>query len=672
VYTAPLATGTFNVTVTVTDANGCEATEMVMVDDAPELLLELTGENVSCFEGSDGQITAAGDGGAGNFTYEWSDNQTGATATGLEAGNYTVTLTDDNGCTMEASLEITEPSALTTSTDSETATCNPAPDGTASVTAGGGTTPYSYLWSDGQSGEQATSLTEGTYYVTVTDANGCTALDTVTVDGIPDIELTASAQDVSCNGGNDGQGSVMASGGSGNYTYDWGNGLPDSDSQNSLSANTYNVTVTDELGCTASIAVIVDEPAALSLNTSVSMISCSGGSDGRAEVNVTGGTAPYSINWSNGDTTAIATDLGLGTYTATIIDANGCSSTATVLVEEASPISVATEVEEVECYGERTGAARVLVNGGLPPYTYSWSNGDIGNEVSNVTAGDYVVSITDAAGCEVVEELTIPQPDAPLAAVVEAIDVSCFGQEDGRIEITAEGGTPGYRYSLDGEFYSGSSTFLALAPGAYGVLVEDARGCTILLDAVQVGEPEPVLVDLGEDRSIDFGEVIQLEPEISGGVGAFGYEWFPKDPTLIDCFDCSSPTVSVSFQVPFKVIVTDEDGCVGEDLLTLYAKKDRPVVVPTGFTPNDDGRNDVLMVHAREDIDLTIHHFRIFDRWGELLFEAKDFQPNDPDFGWDGKFRGELVNDGVVVWDIQVEYIDGLKEVFKGHTTLIR
>lgn len=660
--------------VTVTDDNGCEAYGSVNVEEATELNISLDGTDVSCFEGADGTITATGTGGTETYTFLWNDSQgqTTATATSLSAGMYTVTMTDNNNCEITADYVITEPTALSSTTDSEAATCNPDPDGTATVNASGGTPPYDYLWSDGQTVPIAQALTAGTYYVTITDDNDCTLIDTVEVDGIPMIVLDASSEDVSCNGGNDGQGSIIAVGGSGVYEYDWGAGLPDSPTQTSLSANDYVVTVTDELGCTETITVSVDEPAALTLSTDTEMIRCSGGSDGSAEVLISGGTAPYSVSWSNGDIGNMADSLGLGTYTVTVEDDNGCIESTSVLIEEASPISVTIEVEEVDCYGDRTGSARLLVSGGLPSYTYSWSNGSTAHEIQDVPAGDYTVLITDAAGCEVMEEIYVPQPDEPLEAAITAVDVSCYGEQDGRIIIDATGGTPGYRYSIDGNFFSGSSTFLGLSAGAYGVLVEDANGCILLLDAVEVEEPDPIIVDLGEDRSINFGDTIRLNPEITGGVGAFGYDWFPQDSSIMNCFECSAPLIYVDFQVSFKVIVTDETGCEGEDIVTIYAKKNRPILVPTGFSPNGDNQNDVLMVHARNDIEMNITSYRIFDRWGEQVFEATDFQPNDPVYGWDGTFRGEAVNAGVFIWHVEVEYIDGLKEEFKGHTTLIR
>lgn len=657
--------------VTVTDVNGCLAVDSVDILAPPALTLDLEVDSILC-NGSTGQITAAGGGGIGTLMYNWSNGQDTPIAADLTAGSYSVTITDENSCTLADTLVISEPTALTTSTSSTTATCQPEPDGSATISAGGGTPPYSYLWSNGETLPIAQSLIAGTYFVTVTDDNDCTVVDSVVVDGTFPIELSQDAQPVSCNGRSDGSGTVTAVGGQLPYSYDWGAGLPDSPTQSNLSAGTYVVTVTDASGCEASIEIIISEPSVLLISTTTSMITCSGSADGSASVTVGGGTQPYNILWSNGDTDPQTENLGLGSYTVQVTDANGCEASGEVVISEASPINITVEVEDIDCYGDATGAATLAVSGGLPPYTYAWPNGINEPGATDLVSDLYLVTITDAADCALVEEVFVPQPNAPLEAVLMATDVSCYGSEDGRIEVEVEGGTPGYRYSLDGEFFSGSSTFLGLSPGAYGVLVEDDNGCTLLLDAVGVNEPDPIIVDLGSTRAIPFGEVIRLRPEITGGVGAFGYDWFPQDSSLLDCFECSEPLVSVDFQASVRVVVTDETGCTGEDIVNVYATKNRPILVPTGFSPNDDSQNDRLIVHARDNIELNIVYYRIFDRWGEILYEATDFQPNDPTFGWDGTFRGELLNSGTFIWAVGVEYRDGLQEEFRGHTNLIR
>ncbi len=659
--------------VQVTDANGCTGADSIEVPDAPALELTLQPTPPLCFDGSDGSISAEASGGAGGYTFDWSDQQSGPSVSGLAAGSYSLTLTDANGCTLADTIALQQPTALATSTISDTASCLPEPDGSATVTVSGGTPAYTYNWSDGQTLANAQGLEEGFYTVTVSDANGCSTVDTALVDAVPGLEITPTAFPASCFGATNGSLSVEVAGGDGDYTFTWSAGLPSQPDVENLSAGTYGLTVSDGLGCTATANLAVGQPSAIAITEAVSMVSCAGGDDGGVALSITGGTPPYSVSWSNGETGPGLEGLSLGTYQATVVDANNCTATIEVAVEEASPIAVAVTTEPVLCFGDQTGAAQVAVSGGLPPYAYDWSNGAATAGIEDAAAGMYTVSITDAAGCEVEETLMITQPDTALAVTAEALDVSCFGDEDGRIDLNVTGGTPTYRYSIDGgAFFSGSSTFIGLEPGTYDLQVRDANGCLFFGEPVVVGEPDPIEVSLGSTRAINFQDTIQVIPEITGGVEPFGYEWFPKDSTVLSCYRCSAPLATVDFQQSIRVIVTDITGCTGEAVFTLYAKKDRPVFVPTGFTPNGDSRNDLLTVLAREGLEADIRTFRIFDRWGEVVYETNDISPNEMTAGWDGTFRGEPMQPGVYLWFIELEYTDGLTETFKGQTTLIR
>lgn len=660
------------VSVTVTDGNGCQATAVTEVGEASPLLLELEGEGPACFDGNDGTATATVQGGAGNYSYQWSNGQSGPTASGLPSGAHRVTVTDGNGCTAVGSVLLEEPAVLTNFITTQPASCNPEPDGLATANAQGGTPPYRYSWSDGQSQANAQSLAMGVYTLTLTDANGCALTDTVEVDGIPFISLSLESRDVSCNGGADGVVSVNAQGGSGNYSYNWSAGVSSGLQASGLSAGSYSVTVADELGCESVASVMVEEPSALSLEAVVGRVSCSGERDGRISLFVAGGASPYSILWNTGDTTLAIEELGVGAYSATVTDANGCRVSRADEVVEASPIGVSIEIEDADCYGEPTGAVRVEASGGLPPFAYRWPGGETAPALEGIPAGSYALSITDAAGCEIVEEIVVGQPSGPLEAAVTPVDVSCFGKKDGRIEIAGSGGTPFYRYSLDGDFFSGNNAFIGLAPGSYNVYIQDINGCAFRAGAVTVGEPQPILVNLGETRAAGFGEAIRLQPEVTGGVGALAYYWEPLDSSLLSCFDCSTPLVTVTGQASIKAIVTDEKGCTGEDIVTVYPQKDRPVFVPTGFTPNGDGSNDRLLVHAKEDIEILVLFFRVYDRWGELLFEANGFEPNDENYGWDGAYRGQPAQGGVYIWHVGVEFVDGNREEVRGNSTLVR
>lgn len=661
------------ISVQVADVNGCTGTDSVEVGDAPALELMLQPAPVSCFGEADGSISAEAVGGAGGYTFAWSNQQAGTSVSGLVAGTYSLTLTDANGCTLADTVELQQPTELSTSTSSSTASCLPEPDGSATVTVSGGTPGYTYSWSDGQTVANPQGLEAGLYTVTVADANSCSTVDSALVDAVPALEVTADAFPASCFGAADGSLSVDVAGGDGNYSFTWSDDLaPQADVEN-LSAGTYGLTVSDGLGCETTASFVVSEPSAIIITEEVSMISCAGGEDGAVALSISGGTPAYDVSWSNGATGTDLEGLALGTYQATVVDANNCVATIAVAIEEASPIAVAVTTEPVLCFGERSGAASVTVNGGLPPYAYNWSNGAATSDIENTAAGMYTVTITDAAGCEVSEAVVIEQPDTALAATAEALGVSCFGDEDGRIDINVSGGTPTYRYSIDGgAFFSGSSTFIGLEPGTYDLQVRDANGCLFFGEPVDVSEPDPIAVSLGTTRAINYQDTVRVIPEITGGVEPFGYEWFPQDSTVLSCYRCSAPLATVDFQQSIRVIVTDITGCTGEAVFTLYAKKDRPVFVPTGFTPNGDSRNDLLTVLAREGLEADIRTFRIFDRWGEMVYEANDISPNQVNVGWDGTLRGEPLQPGVYLWFIELEYTDGLTETFKGQTTLIR
>ncbi|MCB9265303.1 MAG: choice-of-anchor L domain-containing protein [Lewinellaceae bacterium] len=671
---APTATGLppGQVSVVVSDANGCQANGMTEIGEAVPVSVEVAGDGPSCNGGGDGMATATATGGTGTYTYIWSNGQSGPSVSGLAAGAHFVTVTDGNGCIEMDTILLEEPEALENTFSTQAATCNPQPDGSAFASVQGGTPPYSYSWSDGQSQATAQNLEMGTYMLTVADAEGCVLLDTVLVDGIPAISLALEKQDVSCNGGADGSVTAVVSGGSGNYSFDWSHGAPSGPQAVNLVAGVYSLTVMDGLGCTAMASVTVGEPAAIQLETVAGRVSCSGDMDGTLSLSISGGMAPYNILWSTGETGLELEGLGVGAYSVTVTDANGCRANRTDQVLEASPIDVSLEIEAVKCYGESDGSVQVQASGGLPPFVYHWPDGSTGSVLDNLAAGSYALSITDAAGCEVVEELEVGQPSLPLQATVAPFDVSCFGKHDGRIEIETTGGTPFYRYSLDGEFFSGSNIFIGLEPGLYTVQARDYNGCTFRSEPVRIGEPGPIVVELGETLPVNFGESVQLQPEITGGAGMLGYSWEPADSSLLSCFDCREPLATVTTQVSLRLVVTDEKGCEGEDIVNVYPEKVRPVFVPTGFTPNGDGSNDKLLVHAKEDIEIRIRYFRVYDRWGELVFTANEFKPNDVDYGWDGTFRGQPVSGGVYIWHLGVEFIDGYREEFTGHTTLIR
>ena len=681
--------------VTVEDANGCTAIDSTLLTSPDAIVLDSDFSAVDCNGSNTGTATVNPSNGAGGFTYLWdgnANNQVTATAIDLEAGIYTVTVTDANMCTETIDVEVIEPTILTTSISGDDASCFGDANGNSTVVPNGGTPlpngDYTYLWNDG--GNQTTATADGLvaqptpYFVTVTDGNGCTAVDQVLIDSPTELTLAVDGIDVLCFGGNSGSATATVGGGAGNFTYLWNDAnAQTSQFANGLTANNYSVTVTDNNGCTIVESVGIFELDELVI-TEIEIINvgCNGNNSGEIDVNVEGGTGSYTYSWSNSGASQDITNLAVGTYTLTVTDVNLCQAFATYSVDEPAQLQISFTNNEIACFNGTEGEIDITITGGATGnYDVSWvgPNGftSIEEDLTELEGGEYIINIVDPNGCSVSQSVTIDQPDAPLLATSDSDDVVCYGGFDGQIHLFPIGGTSPYTYSADGVNFNGSPTQIGLVAGEYSnVTVMDANGCTTLVPPVWVSEPDEVEVNLGPDTTIVYGQGVWLIPEIFNTSGNLQYRWTPENNEHISCLDCREPYIdSLSTQTSFQIAVTDENGCTSYDVITIFVKKFREVLVPTGFSPNGDGNvNDLLLVHGREGT--TIKTFRVYDRWGELVFENNEFPINSSNLtsegGWDGTFDGKQMNPGVFVWYVEAEFEDGATEVFKGQTTLIR
>jgi len=421
-----LAAGTY--TVTVTDANNITTTATATITEPTALTASIAATNVSCNGDNSGSATVTPTGGTAPYTYLWNDGSTSDTLSNLGVGTYSVTITDINGCFITEDIIITEPVVLTTSGTQVDVTAYNGNDGSATVTASGGTAPYTYLWSNGVIGATATGLIAGTYTVTVTDANGCTSsLDFVIIQPIPLMVQSVSQTNVSCNAGSNASATIVAMGGNAPYTYLWSPTGGANSTATGLAAGTYTVLVTDSTNNTITESFTITEPVALVPTIVKTDITCNFASNGTATVSVTGGTAPYTYFWSNGMTTATATNLNVGNYSVTITDANGCKTTATASITQPAALVATPSSTNITCYGLNDGTASVTASGGTAPYTYSWSNGQTGNSLTSLGKGTYVITITDANNCSATQSFTITEPAFvyPPVAVNQSF---CIGQ----------------------------------------------------------------------------------------------------------------------------------------------------------------------------------------------------------------------------------------------------
>ncbi len=383
--------------------------------DLLQIALKTSQTVVICNGGSDGTATVIACGGTPPYTYFWSDGQTTTTASGLAAGTYTITVTDASSLSSSETITLTDPPALTLSLFQNDISCNGVNNGNAIVIANDGVPPYSYLWSTGSTSDGIFALPPGTYGITVTDANGCTASGSVTINDPAVLTVSTTITDVSCNGGSDGTATATASGGTPPYWYNISSQstnayISGTFTATGLAAGTYIVEVWDNPNnaCYFTTSVTINEPSVITVSTTTTNALCDGASDGTATVTASGGTSPYTYSWNTTpvQTTVTATGLAAGTYTVTVTDANGCTNTGTAMIAN-DPYSLSVSVSStdgIDCNvpaSDISGTATANVSGGTPLYTYLWNdpNTQTTATATELAVGTYNVTVTDANGC---------------------------------------------------------------------------------------------------------------------------------------------------------------------------------------------------------------------------------------------------------------------------------
>lgn len=662
-----------NYSVTATDALGCTITGSVIIGEASELTANPVTKDISCFGGNDGSISLNASGGTGTLSYIWDPaTASGPSPSNLTAGNYAVTISDANNCKKILTFTLNQAQKIDIAFDIGNVSCNGVFNGEATALVNGGKAPYTFKWSDPQNQTTQTvkGLAPGTYTVTVTDASGCSQTAIFDISSPAAIIVDLVAIDVSCFGGSNGAVGSSVYGGSTPYSFIWSNGST-INVANNLKAGTYSLTVTDAKGCTVSKQIDVNQPEEIVITPSITGINCPGDNTGSVTVAVTGGIPPYSGTWSNGDTGFTATNLGEGTYTLQLTDSKGCLKTGSYTITPVDTLDLNFVVTNVSCFGYADGKIEASPEGGTPGYTYIWSNGATTQIVTGLAPGTYSLTITDSRSCTYSESIPVVEPEFPLTASVEGNDIDCYGEKTGEVIFTASGGTPPLSYSVDGINFSTNSIEIGLTAGTYNCIVSDKNGCTADAGIAVVTEPLPFSVSLGPDIKIQLRRDTQLNAVVTNGTGVINYTWIVYDTSLLSCQNCPNPKLpALTDPVLFKLVVTDENGCTAFDDIVVYVDKTRYVFVPTAFTPNSDNVNDVLLTHG--ETDAFVEEFKIFDAWGEMVFEAREFNLGDKNVFWDGKVRGKDMNPGTFVWYMRIKFIDGDTELLKGSFDLLR
>ena len=611
------------------DANGCILdSTFILTSPGPigpvGLLSQYNGFNVECFGFNNGDIDLTITGGVAPFTYLWSTSDTIEDIQNLTAGLYQVEVTDTNGCVDTASFTLTEPPQILNSIFASSSSCG-NDNGLAWVQVSSGLTPYSYAWSPSSlTTDTASGLAPGWHTVIITDSVGCNRTDSVEVSALPVMTASISSQtDNLCFGRATGTATVSVSGGSSPFTFVWTNGDVGM-TADSLPAGNVSVTITDSSGCVEVVSTIIMENQAITATTSGTNALCNNINDGVASVTLAGGTAPFVVTWSNGDTGLSADSLGLGYVTYTVVDSNSCSLIDSIFINQPAAITVTvTAISSVSCFGEATGSASVsLPSGGTPPYSYAWSNGDTGPFADSLLAGTVTVIVSDSNSCSAGFNANITQPSSALSATTNSTDATCFGYNDGAISITVSGGTPNYSYSWSPAVGTGSS-ISGLTQGSYTVTVSDALNCTYST-VIVVDQPSAIITDAGENVS---GCEEQYELNATLGTGYTGLWSLSSGSGVLSNPNSTTTTVSQLGEGDNVFLWTISDGtCFGVDsvIVQLYEAGECELELPSAFSPNGDGYNDGFFIRGIDRFPDNV--LTVYNRWGNEVFHKENYK----------------------------------------------
>lgn len=470
-----------------------------------------------------------------------------ANGNGSSSGDLIVTTTG-SGVLMGGGSNLTV--VISSSTD---VLCFGQSTGSATASASGGTMPYTYVWSNGATGATANNLAAGSYTVTVTDNAAATATASVVIDQPSALVLnTPVINHVTCNGGSNGSITASASGGVSPYFFQWSNGSTGATISN-LTAGSYTVTVTDDNNCTKTATYMVTQPAAIVITlVDLNHETCAGEDDGSITISATGGATPLFAEWSNGSIGFTITGLTPDVYSVTVTDNNDCTKTATYTVNAGGTVEVdLVEIHHVTCFGGSNGAIEVNATGGVIPYSYDWSNGVMGPSINGLVAGNYVVTVTDFNGCEIIEFYTITQPPSMNVTISQTSQNLCAGDATADLTASVTGGS-----SPHNALWSNGVTGLVnsnVVAGSYTVTITDAGACTAT-STITVTDPAPLVVSVSTtDETASGANNGTATANAAGGTGAYTYVW-----------SNGQTTQSISNLPPgtYTVTVTDMNGCV--------------------------------------------------------------------------------------------------------------
>ena len=661
-----------NYTIVVTDANGCSKS----FDFGINTTGGPTGETVSispvsCANANDGAATVTPIGGTPPYTYLWQHN--GATSnslSNLSTGTYFVQISDVRSCSRTVQIDITNPSIIVLNPQVVSSTCNQA-NGSILLNVTGGQPPYSYNWFTATIVDTnfINNRAAGLYPVNVTDANGCIQSTTIAINntGIPTLP-TPTGTDVTCFGQCDG--SLISNISGVPVDFRWLDAQRNSmaplntDVINSVCAGDYFIEIiTNPQGCKSYVPVTIKAPDSITLTSNIIKdISCNGDCDGQVFVNTRGGDILYTYSWDdpNNQTEILASGLCADVYTVTATDANGCRATTSITLTDPLLLTLSTSNTNLVCSSDCNATAISTVNGGSVPYTFSWSGGQTVANPTDLCFGMNILTVTDARSCIVTDTI--------LVSAIDTVIAESLGQAnlcDGDL-VNLSGTITGSSITSFGWYLADTTTLLTttldtsfVRPiGNYTYYLNATSGTCSDTARIDVTIAPNPLVNLASEIRRFGDEVIVIE--LGNEDPSYTYLWNPG--TNLDDSTKAEPTTLTEENRTYTLLVTDTNGCTFTDSILVVYSPD--IEVPSGFTPNSDGNNDVWNIQPLEKYPNA--SVQIYNRWGQLLYE----QQNGYSVPWDGKYEGKELPIGTYYYIINLK--DSAAEPLTGPITIIR
>ncbi|MBN8703748.1 MAG: gliding motility-associated C-terminal domain-containing protein [Bacteroidetes bacterium] len=479
-------------------------------------------QNPLCNAQCNGSIQLTPSGGTSPYTYRWNNNATTSARTSLCSGVYSVSITDNRGCTVTNTITVTQPAVLGGSITVSNVTCNGSGNGGAIANGTGGTPNYNFNWGSGYTTNNSNpNLNPGTYTVTIRDANNCTTNRTYTITQPTAITSTLSTTGATCNATATGSVSASTSGGVPTYQYNWGAGYTTSANQLGVTAGNYNVIIKDANNCTITKNYTITEPTAISSTITGNNIICNGQTNGSATISASGSNGGFTYTWSNSTVGSSVNNLSANTYSVTIRDSKGCTSSKSITITQPSAITISLTTQQAYC-GQSNGSINSSVTGGNSPYTFAWSNSANTQNINNVSGGAYTLVVTDAGGCTKQASATVTNSTGGTANISSSSNVSCNGGSNGSAVASITGGTFPFSYTWSNNVFTQANN--NLTAGTYTVTIRDANGCSSQT-SVTITQPSAISATLSAVSSICTAANGSITTAVSGGVPSYSFLW---------------------------------------------------------------------------------------------------------------------------------------------------